>query len=73
MAPGAAAGALKPAIARANCDVDADLPRALPADARPRMSDWVLTGLVLGENGLPRIHEAAFALRQNPVSVDRIN
>ena len=44
-----AAGTLKPAIARANCDVDADLPRALPVEPRPRVSDWVLTGLVVSE------------------------
>jgi membrane protein len=46
---GKAAGTLKPAIARANCDVDADLPRALPAETRSRFSDWVLSGLVLAE------------------------
>ena len=46
---GKAAGTLKPAIARANCDVDADLPRALPVEPRPRFSDWVLTTLVVSE------------------------
>jgi membrane protein len=49
---GSAAGTLKPAIARANCDVDADLPRAVPAETRPRFSEWVLSGLVLGETAL---------------------
>jgi membrane protein len=47
---GKAAGTLKPAIARENCDVDADLLPAPPApQLRPRFTDWVLTGLVLGE------------------------
>jgi membrane protein len=47
---GQAAGTLKPAIARENCDVDADLLPAPPApQPRPRFTDWVLTGLVLGE------------------------
>jgi hypothetical protein len=49
---GQAAGTLKPAIARANCDLDADLPPARPGEARPRVSDWVLTGVVLGETAL---------------------
>jgi membrane protein len=45
-----AAGTLKPAIAAANCDVDADLPPVSPASPmRPRASDWILSGLVLGE------------------------
>jgi len=45
-----AAGTLKPAIAAANCDVDADLPPASPqSPPRPRASDWILSGLVLGE------------------------
>ena len=47
------AGTLKPAIARGNCDVDADLLPAPPAPARPpRFSDWVVTGLVVGETAL---------------------
>ncbi len=50
------AGTLKPAIALANCDVDADLlPAARPpvAPARPpRATDWALFGLVLGERAL---------------------
>jgi membrane protein len=42
-----ASGAFRPAISRVNCDVDLDLP---PVTAPPpRASDWVLTGLVLGE------------------------
>src|SRR6185295_6270413 len=49
---GKAAGTLKPAIARTNCDVDADLPPARPAEVRPRFSDWVVTGVVLGETAL---------------------
>jgi membrane protein len=46
---GNAAGTLKPAISRANCDVDADLPRALPVEPRRRFSDWILTGVVVSE------------------------
>jgi len=44
-----AAGTLGPAMARANCDVDADLLPARPGQPRPRFSEWVLTGLVAGE------------------------
>jgi membrane protein len=45
-----AAGTLKPAISPINCDVDNDLPPAAPADPpRPRVSDWILSGLVVGE------------------------
>jgi membrane protein len=44
-----AAGTLKPAIARENCDVDADLVPARPGHSRPRFTDWVLSGLVLAE------------------------
>lgn len=45
-----AAGTLKPAIARANCDVDVDLPPAVPAPPpRLRLSDWIFSGLVIGE------------------------
>jgi membrane protein len=47
-----AAGTLKPAIARVNCDVDLDLPPASPARRDSRPSDWVLSGLVLGELAL---------------------
>jgi membrane protein len=47
---GKAAGTLKPAIGPANCDVDADLLPAPPAAPRqPRFTDWVVTGVVLGE------------------------
>jgi membrane protein len=50
------AGTLKPALARANCDVDGVPPvlgRSATARTRPaRASDWVLTGLVLGEAAL---------------------
>ncbi len=45
-----ASGTLKPAIAAANCDVDAELPPAVPAvPPPPRASDWILSGVVLGE------------------------
>lgn len=48
-----AAGTLKPAIARANCDVDVDLPPASrPAPPSPRLTDWILTGLFFGEAAL---------------------
>lgn len=43
------AGTLKPALEAENCDVDADLPPAVPAASRPRASDWILSGLVLAE------------------------
>jgi membrane protein len=43
-------GALEPVFAATNCPIDAELPVAVPANARqPRPSDWVLSGLVLGE------------------------
>ena len=43
-------GALKPAIARANCDVDVGLPPiGTPAPRPPRASDWILGTLFLGE------------------------
>jgi membrane protein len=46
---GAAATVPKPAE-RGNCDVDVDLPPAVvPAPPPPRPSDWVITGVVLGE------------------------
>jgi membrane protein len=45
-----AAGTFRPAFARVNCDVDADLPPATaPISPPPRARDWVLSGLVLGE------------------------
>jgi membrane protein len=45
-----AAGTVKPAISPVNCDVDNDLPPAVPAQPpRPRASDWILSGVVLGE------------------------
>jgi len=49
------AGTFRPAIALANCEVDAPLPPAQPAPAPPRpmrATDWVLAGLVLGETAL---------------------
>jgi membrane protein len=43
-----------PAIARENCDVDADLLPAPPARARtPRFSEWVVTGLVAKQRCSP--------------------
>jgi len=49
---GKAAGTLKPAIARVNCDVDVDLPQVAPARPAVRASDWVLAGVALGEAAL---------------------
>jgi hypothetical protein len=47
------AGTLKPAIERENCDIDVDLPPAPPAaPRRPRFTDWVVAGVVLGETAL---------------------
>lgn len=43
------AGTFQPAIPAATCDIDRELPRTLPAPRRPRASDWILSGLVLGE------------------------
>jgi membrane protein len=48
----AAAGTLEPAVALTNCDVDNDL---LPAATPPRplrATDWILSGVVLGEVAL---------------------
>jgi len=46
---GAAATVPKPAE-RGNCDVDTDLPPAVvPAPPPPRTSDWIITGVVVGE------------------------
>jgi membrane protein len=43
-------GTFKPAVAGANCLVDAGLEPATPAPPpHPRLSDWIITGLVLGE------------------------
>jgi membrane protein len=44
-----AAGTFKPALARVNCDVDADLSPAPQCPSRTRVADWVLSGLVLGQ------------------------
>jgi len=53
---GGQAGRMKPALAAANCDIDADLPRARPAapsrPARPRPSDWIVSGIVLAGTAL---------------------
>jgi membrane protein len=46
-------GTFRPAIAAANCEVDKELPPAVPPPvAAPRASDWILSGLVLGEVAL---------------------
>jgi membrane protein len=46
-AEGHAAGTLKPAIATQNCDIDADLLQtAQPYQGSPRLSDWILTGVI---------------------------
>jgi len=47
-----AAGTLRPAISAENCDVDVDLPPANGAPDRPRATDWMLSGLVLGQLAL---------------------
>lgn len=47
-----AAGLVKPAISPRNCDVDDDLPPATAPALRPRASDWILSGVVLGEVAL---------------------
>jgi membrane protein len=48
-----AAGTLKPAIAKGNCDIDVDLPPVTPPPPRPpRFTDWVLTGVVFGQAAL---------------------
>ncbi len=43
------AGTLRPAIAAANCDVDDDLIKPPAYPDRPRVSDWILSGVVLAE------------------------
>lgn len=42
-------GPLKSAFDGPNCDVDCELSPAAPAPVRRRASDWVMTGLVLGQ------------------------
>jgi membrane protein len=49
---GEAAGTLKPAIAYRNCDVDDDLLAAPSRPGRPRASDWVIGGMVLGQTAV---------------------
>ena len=42
--------AMTPVTAHNNCDIDAELPKdAPPRQREPRASDWILSGLVLGE------------------------
>jgi membrane protein len=44
------AGTFKPAIARTNCDVDAELPPVVKAPPRPpKPSDWLVAALFLAE------------------------
>jgi membrane protein len=43
------AGGLRPAIARANCDVDDELRQPSPREPRSRAWDWALSGLILGQ------------------------
>ena len=63
---GKAGGTLKPAIARANCDIDVDLLPAGPAGPpRPRVTDWIVSGIVLGETAL--IAYAKLKLRNHKV------
>jgi membrane protein len=49
-------GAFVPAVARANCTVDDELPSGagigIASNGRPRASDWLLGGLVVGETAL---------------------
>jgi len=47
-----ASGTIKPAIDAANCDVDNDLPHPGAYPARPRASDWLLSGVVLTQFAL---------------------
>src|SRR5439155_10966439 len=49
------AGTLKPALTHMNCHVDVDLPPRTPRGAArraPRVSDWILSGLVVGQVAL---------------------
>ena len=67
---GKAVRTFKPAIAAANCDLDAFLPPARPAvppiSAPPRPSDWILAGLVLAEVAL--VSYARLRLRFNKIT-----
>jgi membrane protein len=48
-----AAGTFRPAVSQANCDVDVDLPPATPpVHPPPRPSDWIVSGVVIGEAAL---------------------
>lgn len=46
------AGTFEPAWGGVNCIVDAELPTAPAAAPRPKASDWVLSGIVLGQAAL---------------------
>jgi membrane protein len=46
-------GTFRPLVAAANCEIDKELPPAVPPPvAAPRASDWILSGLVVGEVAL---------------------
>ena len=64
------AGTPKPAIGRANCDVDVDLPPIVAAVPRPpRPSDWILGTLFLGEAAIltyARLRSRVKRLNQSP-------
>jgi len=48
-----AVGTFRPVLTAANCDIDKTLPPAVPPPVpAPRASDWILSGLVLGEVAL---------------------
>jgi len=48
-----ASGAFTPALARRNCDVDVELPRAVStADRRARASDWIVGAVIVAEAAL---------------------
>jgi len=44
-----AAGALRPAMAQSNCDIDDDLMHPAPERPSPRLSESIISGLVLAE------------------------
>ncbi len=48
----AGGGVVQPSISPRNCDVDDDLQPASAPPPRPRASDWILSGVVLGELAL---------------------
>src|SRR5206468_9970371 len=60
-----AAGRIRPAVSRPNCDVDADLPAARPADA-PRTSDWVLSSLIVAPAAALTLSRLRQRLKRTP-------